>query len=126
MFKLNLNPSSNSTENSEYYEKLLNDQHINELIFVDDGSTDATPELLRVVQSGDSRVRVVRLSRNFGHQAAISIHNHCQGVAVTERPPEGQTLSSTKMGLHEWSYSNDYSSAARAKKLSGRAELRSQ
>ncbi|HEX6836741.1 MAG TPA: FAD-dependent oxidoreductase, partial [Polyangia bacterium] len=50
-----------------------------------------------------------------GHQAAISIHNHCQGVAVTERPPQGQNLASTKMGLHEWSYSNDYSSAARAK-----------
>ena len=50
-----------------------------------------------------------------GHQAAISIHNHCQGVAVTERPPQGQNLASTKMGLHEWSYSNDYSPAARAK-----------
>ena len=50
-----------------------------------------------------------------GHQAAISIHNHCHGVAVTERPEQGQTLSSTKMGLHEWSYSNDYSPAARAK-----------
>ncbi|HEX9103918.1 MAG TPA: FAD-dependent oxidoreductase [Polyangia bacterium] len=50
-----------------------------------------------------------------GHQAAISIHNHCQGVAVTERPPQGQNLHSTKMGLHEWSYSNDYSPAARAK-----------
>ncbi|MDB4967128.1 MAG: gltD [Myxococcales bacterium] len=50
-----------------------------------------------------------------GHQAAISIHNHCQGVAVTDRPKQGQNLSSTKMGLHEWSYSNDYSGAARAK-----------
>jgi formate dehydrogenase beta subunit len=50
-----------------------------------------------------------------GHQAAISIHNLCQALAVTERPPQGQTLSSTKMGLHEWSYSNDYSPAARAK-----------
>lgn len=37
MFKLNLNTTNNSTENSEYYETLLNDQHINELIFVDDG-----------------------------------------------------------------------------------------
>jgi NADPH-dependent glutamate synthase beta subunit-like oxidoreductase len=43
-----------------------------------------------------------------GHQAAISIHNYCQGVPVTERPPQGQTLSSTKMGLHEWAYSNNY------------------
>jgi formate dehydrogenase beta subunit len=50
-----------------------------------------------------------------GHQAAISIHNYCQGVPVTERPARGLTLSSTKMGLHEWSYSNDYSAAKRAK-----------
>ena len=43
-----------------------------------------------------------------GHQAAISIHNHCQGLPVTERPPYGMNLVSTKMGLHEWRYSNDY------------------
>jgi formate dehydrogenase beta subunit len=50
-----------------------------------------------------------------GHQAAISIHNHCQGVSVTERPAQGMTLASTKMGLHEWSYSNNYDPAARQK-----------
>jgi formate dehydrogenase beta subunit len=50
-----------------------------------------------------------------GHEAAISIHHFCQGVPVTERPPQGQTLSSTKMGLHEWAYSNDYDPAKRQK-----------
>ena len=50
-----------------------------------------------------------------GHQAAISIHNYCQGVAVTERPPQGMTLTSTKMGLHEWAYSNNYNTAQRQK-----------
>ncbi|MBS1704662.1 MAG: FAD-dependent oxidoreductase [Armatimonadetes bacterium] len=50
-----------------------------------------------------------------GHQAAISIHQYCMGKPITERPPQGQTLSSTKMGLHEWSYSNNYSAAARQK-----------
>jgi formate dehydrogenase beta subunit len=50
-----------------------------------------------------------------GHQAAISIHNYCQGIAVTERPPRGVTLSSTKMGLHEWSYSNNYDPVQRQK-----------
>ena len=49
-----------------------------------------------------------------GHQAAISIHNHCNGIPVTERPPVGMNLLSTKMGLHEWSYSNDYEPARRA------------
>jgi formate dehydrogenase (NADP+) beta subunit len=48
-----------------------------------------------------------------GHEAAISIHNHCQGVALTDRPKTGMNLISQKMGLHEWSYSNDYSPAKR-------------
>ena len=34
---------------------------------------------------------------------------------MTERPQDGQTLTSTKMGLHEWAYSNDYSPVARQK-----------
>ncbi|MFN7976759.1 MAG: FAD-dependent oxidoreductase [Vicinamibacterales bacterium] len=50
-----------------------------------------------------------------GHQAAISVHQPCQGLPVTERPPQGMTLSSTKMGLHEWAYSNNYSAEQRAK-----------
>jgi formate dehydrogenase (NADP+) beta subunit len=52
-----------------------------------------------------------------GHQAAISIHNYCQGVPLTERPPQGMALTSTKMGLHEWAYSNNYSTAQRQKMM---------
>ena len=48
-----------------------------------------------------------------GHQAATSIHNYCQGIPLTERPSHGMTLTSTKMGLHEWAYSNNYSAAER-------------
>jgi formate dehydrogenase beta subunit len=43
-----------------------------------------------------------------GHQAAISIHKHCQGEPITDRLPRGVTLQSRKMGMHEWAYSNDY------------------
>ena len=50
-----------------------------------------------------------------GHQAAISIDNHCKGTAVAVRPPQGMTLATTKMGLHEWSYDNDYDPAKRQK-----------
>ena len=50
-----------------------------------------------------------------GHQAAISIHNHCNGIPLTERPPWGMNLTSQKMGIQEWSYSNAYSAAARVK-----------
>jgi NADPH-dependent glutamate synthase beta subunit-like oxidoreductase/ferredoxin len=50
-----------------------------------------------------------------GHEAAISIHNHCRGIAVSERPAPGMNLITQKMGLSEWSYSNDYNPAKRAK-----------
>src|SRR5207344_2225175 len=43
-----------------------------------------------------------------GHQAAVSIHNHCQGKSTADRLPPGVNLQSTKMGMHEWSYANDY------------------
>ena len=48
-----------------------------------------------------------------GHEAAISIHKHCQGEDLTDRLPAGVNLSSQKMGMHEWSYSNDYDPASR-------------
>jgi len=50
-----------------------------------------------------------------GHQAAISIHQHCEGLPLDDRPAYGQNLLSQKMGLHQWSYSNDYDEAARAR-----------
>ena len=50
-----------------------------------------------------------------GHDAAISIHNHCQGIPLTERPAQGASLVSQKMGLSEWSYHNDYNPAHRQK-----------
>ncbi|HEY5806608.1 MAG TPA: FAD-dependent oxidoreductase [Povalibacter sp.] len=48
-----------------------------------------------------------------GHQAAISLHHFLQGQAVSERLPPLLNLSSRKMGLHEWSYKNDYNPAER-------------
>jgi ferredoxin len=50
-----------------------------------------------------------------GHQAAISIHRHCQGESLDERLPVLLNLGSRKMGMHEWSYSNDFDPAARRK-----------
>jgi NADPH-dependent glutamate synthase beta subunit-like oxidoreductase/ferredoxin len=50
-----------------------------------------------------------------GHQAAISIHNYCQGTPVTERPADGMNLISQKMGISEWSYHNDYNPVPRQK-----------
>ncbi len=50
-----------------------------------------------------------------GHQAAISIHLHCQGLDLAHRLPDLLNLGSRKMGMHEWSYSNDFDPAARRK-----------
>jgi dolichol-phosphate mannosyltransferase len=43
-----------------------------ELLFVNDGSTDESPEMLDRLAATDERVRVVHLARNFGHQAAVT------------------------------------------------------
>jgi polyisoprenyl-phosphate glycosyltransferase len=66
-----------------------------EIVFVDDGSTDGSIEVLRALQSADARVRVVELSRNFGHQLAITSGiDHARGDAVVvidsdlQDPPE--------------------------------------
>lgn len=66
-----------------------------ELVFVDDGSRDRTPALLRGFQSSDSRVRAVLFSRNFGHQMAVTAGvEHTSGDAVVlidadlQDPPE--------------------------------------
>jgi NADPH-dependent glutamate synthase beta subunit-like oxidoreductase/ferredoxin len=48
-----------------------------------------------------------------GHEAAISINKYCFAQDLEARPPHGMNLSSQKMGMHEWSFSNDYDPAER-------------
>src|SRR5690606_5167735 len=43
-----------------------------ELVFIDDGSSDDSPALLAAFADEDPRVRTILLSRNFGHQAAVT------------------------------------------------------
>jgi polyisoprenyl-phosphate glycosyltransferase len=66
-----------------------------ELVLVNDGSGDATPELLDRMAAEDPRVRVIHLSRNFGHQAALTAGlEHAVGDVVAmidadlQDPPE--------------------------------------
>ncbi|HYZ81519.1 MAG TPA: glycosyltransferase family 2 protein, partial [Solirubrobacteraceae bacterium] len=66
-----------------------------ELVLVDDGSTDGTPMKLEALAANDPRVRVVYLSRNFGHQTALTAGlDHACGNAVVmidadlQDPPE--------------------------------------
>src|SRR6185312_3203634 len=54
-----------------------------QIVYVNDGSTDRTYELLREIQSADARVKVIDLARNFGHQIAMSAGlEHADGAAV--------------------------------------------
>jgi ferredoxin len=82
---------------------------------VDEASMQST--LPQVFFGGDSAFgpKNIIWAVEHGHQAAISIHQHCQGLPVAERPPYGMNLLSTKMGLSQWSYANDYNPAARQK-----------
>ena len=64
-------------------------------VFVDDGSTDGSFQCLEEIRKKDSNVRIVRLSRNFGHQAAVTAGlNHIDADAVVvmdadlQDPPE--------------------------------------
>jgi formate dehydrogenase beta subunit len=52
-------------------------------------------------------------SVEHGHQAAISIHKFCHDESIEERLPRGISLSSRKMGMHEWAYKNEYNGVER-------------
>lgn len=75
-----------------------------ELVFVDDGSTDETYEILRHLHTTDSRVRVIRLRRNFGQTAAFSAgFAHARGRLIVtsdgdlQNDPRDITLMVSKL-----------------------------
>jgi len=66
-----------------------------QILFVDDGSTDRSVQWVQSQAAADNRVRLLRLSRNFGHQIAITAGmDHADGDAVViidadlQDPPE--------------------------------------
>lgn len=66
-----------------------------EILFVDDGSTDLTPDRLTALSGSDNRIRVIGLSRNFGKEIALTAGiDHASGEAVIpidvdlQDPPE--------------------------------------
>jgi len=80
-----------------------------EIIYVDDGSRDRTAERLHTIQRASPEVRVVRLSRNFGHQIAVSAGlDYAKGDAVVlidadlQDPPEviGDMVAKWREGFH--------------------------
>ena len=66
-----------------------------EILFIDDGSRDATPALIDALRARDRNLACIHLSRNFGHQAAVSAgidHGRGQALIVMDGdlqdPPE--------------------------------------
>jgi polyisoprenyl-phosphate glycosyltransferase len=79
-----------------------------EVIYVDDGSRDGTARVLRRIHEGDPHVRLLRFSRNFGHQIAVTAGiEHARGDAVVlidadlQDPPEviGEMLAKWRSGF---------------------------
>jgi polyisoprenyl-phosphate glycosyltransferase len=61
------------------------------IYFVDDGSTDGTPDALAAIAHSDNRVTVLELARNFGHQAALTAGlDAAQGDFVISMDADGQ------------------------------------
>ncbi len=61
------------------------------ITYVDDGSSDETPQILQTLAAGDPQVHVVHLSRNFGHQAALTAGlDHAEGDVVITLDGDGQ------------------------------------
>ena len=62
-----------------------------EVIFVDDGSTDNSFDILSRIQNSDPKVRVIRFRRNFGQTAALSAgFEHCRGKVIVPLDADGQ------------------------------------
>jgi hypothetical protein len=85
----------------------LEQQYRFEVIYIDDGSHDRTVEAMRAIASRDPRVRWYSLSRNFGHQAALTAGlERASGDAVIsmdadlQHPPEliGELLAKWEAG----------------------------
>src|SRR3954449_8697459 len=97
-----------------------------ELVLVDDASTDLTGELLQGLATEDPRVRVIHLSRSFGHQAALTAGlEHARGDVVAmldgdlQDPPE-----LIQRMLEHWRSGSDVVYAVRTeRKGEGRVKL---
>ena len=61
------------------------------ILYVDDGSSDGTPALLQKLAGGDPRVAFIELSRNFGHQPALTAGlDHADADIVVMMDGDGQ------------------------------------
>jgi dolichol-phosphate mannosyltransferase len=93
-------PVYNEQDNLQYlYERIVKTldscKNVFEMIFVNDGSIDGSLDILKNLHGKDARVKIVDLSRNFGHEIATSAGlRYAKGDIVVvmesdlQRPPE--------------------------------------
>ncbi|MBS0313988.1 MAG: FAD-dependent oxidoreductase [Proteobacteria bacterium] len=81
------------------------------------GSTTHQSTLPQVFFGGDAAFgpKNIITAVAHGHEAAVSIDRFLHGEDVAKRPPPMTNLVSQKMGIHEWSYSNEATNDARFK-----------
>jgi glycosyltransferase involved in cell wall biosynthesis len=78
-----LNEQDNIKPLYEQITQALTGKYDYEIIFVDDGSTDNSFSILTNLQTADTRVRVIRLRKNFGQTAALSAaFTHARGETI--------------------------------------------
>ncbi|HRX79837.1 MAG TPA: glycosyltransferase family 2 protein [Pirellulaceae bacterium] len=92
-----------------------------ELVFVNDGSTDGSAELLDQLAREDSQVHVLHLSRNFGHQAALHAGlTHATGDAIIVMDSDMQDAPSCLVEfVDRWQQGFDVVYAVREKRKEG-------
>lgn len=95
-----------------------------ELIFVDDGSVDRSSEILDRLAAASNSVRVVHLSRNFGHQAAVHAGLSCAAgdVVVVMDSDMQDDPAAIPLLVAEWELGTDVVYAIRSSRKEGVAE----
>lgn len=109
--EMNLNDLYN-----DLYEKVLSKLDAYELVFVDDGSQDASFDIIKDLESKDPNIKSLKLSRNFGSHAAILAGlNICTGDCAVMKTADLQEPSTMILDMYaKWQAGNNVVLAIRA------------
>ena len=102
-------------------EKVFSQVEDYEIVFVDDGSLDKSFEILKELQSKDSKIKVIKLSRNFGSHAAILCGlANCTGDCAMMKAADLQEPSEMILDMYKkWQEGNNVVLAVRGDRKDG-------